>query len=481
MPRPCEHMSDVAGSEAEKSASSIMMTNVPYFIVKESENMRKEQKEKILKLIRTHYQAHNELGEMIREKKIVEGMNLLKLCQESAMKIGSLIENVENVKIIEALEGYCGLIYQIYESLGQIQCSDFQKLYSRLNKIILTIENSIENEIKVRIEAVFLPYKAAMWDSLESVWEAASADDGCDAYVIPIPYYDKNPDGSVREEHYEGHLYPAYVPITRYDEFDFGVHRPDIIFIHNPYDEYNYVTSVHPFFYSANLKKYTDKLIYIPYFILEDISPDNQEVVKSIEHFCTVPGVFNADKVIVQSENMRQIYVETLTKFSGEGSKKKWEEKVLGIGSPKIDKVLNVTKEEFDLPEEWMKMIMKPNKLWKKVIFYNTGIVTLLQNDKILLEKIKNVFRVFKENQNDVTLLWRPHPLIRSTIESMRPGLWEEYKELVEQYRKEGWGIYDDSSDIERAIVISDAYYGDMSSVVWLCTYVKKPVMIQDV
>ena len=50
-----------------------------------------------------------------------------------------------------------------------------------------------KGQIKVWMEAIFLPYKASMWDSLESVWKAADADPECDAYVIPIPYYDKNP------------------------------------------------------------------------------------------------------------------------------------------------------------------------------------------------------------------------------------------------------------------------------------------------
>ena len=82
----------------------------------------------------------------------------------------------------------------------------------------------------------------------------------CDAYVIPIPYFDKNPDGSFREMHYEGDQYPDYVPITKYDEFNFERHHPDTIFIHNPYDDLNLVTSVHPYFFSDKLKKYTWKL-----------------------------------------------------------------------------------------------------------------------------------------------------------------------------------------------------------------------------
>ena len=56
------------------------------------------------------------------------------------------------------------------------------------------------------------------------------------------------------------------MPVVRYEEYDFEKRRPDMIFIHNPYDEYNYVTSVHPFFYSQSLKQFTDLLVYIPYY-----------------------------------------------------------------------------------------------------------------------------------------------------------------------------------------------------------------------
>lgn len=107
-----------------------------------------------------------------------------------------------------------------------------------------------------------------MWDSLESVWKEADADPDCDAYVIPIPYFDKNQDGSFCEEHYEGDQYPKDVPIIHYNEYDLEMRHPDVIYIHNPYDEYNNATSVHPHFYSKNLRNFTDKLIYIPYFIL---------------------------------------------------------------------------------------------------------------------------------------------------------------------------------------------------------------------
>lgn len=97
-----------------------------------------------------------------------------------------------------------------------------------------------------------------------------------------------------------------------------------------------------------------------------------------------------------------------------------------------------------------------------------------------MLDKISRVLSIFKDNREDVTLLWRPHPLTEATLVSMRPGLLEKYNEIVDSYRKEGWGIYDDSPEIDRAIAVSDAYYGDMSSVVWMYKETGKPIMIEN-
>lgn len=98
-----------------------------------------------------------------------------------------------------------------------------------------------------------------------------------------------------------------------------------------------------------------------------------------------------------------------------------------------------------------------------------------------MLDKISDVFRIFKENRNEIALLWRPHPLIEATIHSVRPVLWEDYKRLVDTYKTEGWGIYDDTADLDRAIALCDAYYGDSSSVVQLCQKAGMPIMMQNV
>lgn len=447
--------------------------------------MRKAGKKQAQETAELLEKMHGEIKKALERQNPALAMELLEQCQSGAIALGTAIEaeEGEGFPTVRLLEDYCERLYRLYETIRESAATDTRKRHRELQKSLIQIENSIKNEIPVRREVVFLPYKASMWDSLESVWKAAEEDPDCDAYVIPIPYYDRGPDGSLQAKHYEGELYPDTVPITRYDAYDFQKRQPDMIFIHNPYDECNYVTSVHPFFYSVNLKKFTEQLIYISYFILNEIDPDNKEAVEGMKHFCTLPGVLHADKTIVQSEAMRHIYVDVLTEFTKgtAADRAYWEKRILGLGSPKLDKVTHTKREEIEIPPEWLPIINKEDGSRKKVIFYNTGLSALLQHEEKMLVKMRDVFRIFKENREEVALLWRPHPLIEATLKSMRPELWEAYQEILKQYREEGWGIYDDTADLNRAIALADGYYGDWSSVVPLCKEAGVPVMIEDV
>ncbi len=447
--------------------------------------MRKAKKREAESFIQLLAKAHHQIKKSIESKNIPAALDLLEQCQCGAIELGTMIEQEEGEGFVTVsfLERYCELTYQIHEKLRDEPSADAVRINRDLKRCLIQIENSVKNDIKERIVAVFLPYKASMWDSLESVWRAACKDSDCETYVIPIPYYDKNVDGSFREIHDEADLFPADVPITRYDAFDFGQMHPDLIFIHNPYDNNNYVTSVHPFFYSDHLKQYTDLLVYIPYYILDEISPDSQADIESIKHFITTPAVIHADRVIVQSEDMRNIYINVLTEMTGadEAGRQYWEQKIRGLGSPKVDRILHTRKEDLEVPAAWKRIIQRPDGTRKKIIFYNTSIAALLEHNEQMLVKIQDVLRVFWENREEVALLWRPHPLIESTLTSMRPMLWEQYQKIRDSYIADGWGIYDDSADMNRALALSDAYYGDGSSLLVLYRHLNKRNMMQNV
>lgn len=451
--------------------------------------MRKKQQQEILGILRTLSTAHTTVKNAIEKGNFQEARNMLAECQQAAVAVGTSIEQSEGEghAAVACMEEYCETLYEIYEKTGS-KGFEASKAYKMLHRQLINAENIIKNDTNVRREAAFFPYKASMWDSLESVYLEAKADPQCDAYCVPIPYFDLNPDRSFGEMHYEGGDYPKDIEITDWQTYNFEERMPDEIYIHNAYDDCNLVTSVHPRFYARNLRKYTDKLVYIPYFVLGEIDPDDQAAVDSMKHFIFLPGVICADKVIVQSEKMKQIYVNEYLKaakesgFKGEHIDRKYvEQKISGAGSPKLDRVQRIRKEDLEIPPDWLTVIRKADGTDKKIVFYNTSITALLEHGEKMLEKMSRVFEIFKEHRDDIALLWRPHPLIPSTIRAMRPALWARYSEIVEKYREEGWGIYDDSADIDRAVVISDAYYGDGSSVVQLCREREMPVMIQNI
>lgn len=349
-----------------------------------------------------------------------------------------------------------------------------EMLLSKLVKVKNTLEEQLPSDKKT---IYFLPYKASMWDSLESVWEKASDDGDCDAVVMPIPYCDRNPDGSARAWHWEGEDFPDYVSITNYRNVNLSEIHPDMIYIHNPYDGCNFVTSVAPEYYSDKLKQYTEQLIYIPYFV----SDENGATPEWAERHARMPVYIHADIIVQQSEKMREIYIQALVNLYGENTRHIWEQKVKGWGSPKLDKVRHTKLEDQNVPEEWLQKIEKADGTWKKVIMYGTGLGKMLESEEKLLDKIENVLEYFKGRHDEVMLLWRPHPLIPATLDSMRPELSARYASIVENFKKADWGIFDDSPDLNRSIAICNAYYGDDSSVIQLFQGAEKPVMIEDV
>ena len=369
------------------------------------------------------------------------------------------------------------LINMLEERLGTLQGKEFQEAIETIEGARALLKNYERAKVKPakKKKAYFLPYKASMWDSLWGTWAEKRSDPEYETVVMPIPYYDRAEDFSFAAMHWEGDQFPKEVPITDYRNVNLADIHPDEIYIHNPYDSRNRVTSVAPEYYSNVLKRCTDKLVYIPYFVLNDNASD----LKGNAHFATLPAVISADLVIVQSEKVREMYIEALVEEYGERTRSLWEAKISGAGSSKFDCAEQYQIE--DIPEQWKRLIGIGTDSKKKVIFYNTSVWAFINAERRMLDKIKRVLDVFRSRQDHVVLLWRPHPLLVSTIEAMCPELLSEYKAIVQTFKDEAWGIFDDTADFNRAVAISDAVYGDNSSVATIFQKLKKPVMIQNV
>ncbi len=318
-------------------------------------------------------------------------------------------------------------------------------------KLLNLVRRELEEETEVKTTVVFLPYKASMWDCMESIWQAAVADRRCEVHVVPIPYYDKRGDGSLGQRHLEADQFPDYVPVESYQEYAPAQRQPDIAYIHNPYDGNNYVTTVDPAFYSAALKQHVRTLVYVPYFVSDNSSEGGPGEAAVLLH---------ADILVTQNEADRQLFKRLGSR--GEPA---------ALGSPKIDRVLALDKNKPPMPPEWEAALAG-----KTVFLLITSVADFLTHSGTMIAKLQNLFAFFEANPG-AGLLWRPHPLTKATLASMRPGLLKEYEELEAWFRQQQFCAFDASTDVDRAIALSDAYVGARgSSVAYMYGITGKPV-----
>lgn len=415
--------------------------------------MRRGKKREILQSIHMLKNAHRKL----RAVPCGSGNELLAQCQELAIAVGETIERFDPMSSITIghLEELCELLYKGYVCENR---NEYPLIMKEIGNSLKTIEKSAVEDIENSpYEIVFLPYKASMWDTFDTVYRAAKKDEDCHVTVMPVPYYNMNQKKHQIEIHYEGDLFPPDIPIMDYNVCSLEELCPDVIFIHNPYDQYNYVTRLPESYFSTNLVRITEHLVYIPYFITRGID------VK--EQYCTMPAVQNAWRTFVQSEKVRKCYI----KYGADPSK------IVTMGSPKFDMVIKMHKNPPKMPKDW-----KAACSGRKVFLLNTHLNSIITEAEKMIDKLHNTFSLFKGREG-VALLWRPHPLSIETAKAMNPRMLDRYLKLIEEFKTLDNGIYDDTPDVHRAIAVSDAYIGDWSSMVPLYGITGKPMYITNI
>jgi len=414
--------------------------------VKEKRMYRNEKKT-LLEICSTMREAHEAIVRTVTPE---EKMDILNACQQAAIRIGEALEKEDNDKYgdtVNKLEDYCELIF----SLSSPQNTD-ETVISTINDIADETAEVIKN-IKHRIKIAFFPYKAEMWDSLESFYLAAREDPDCDAFLVPIPYYEFDSEKNDMIMRYDGSRFPAAedpIPFNRFDHTDGSI---DIAYIHYPYDDHNLVTTVHPAYYSKELKKYVDKLIYAPYYVTAGFIEDNHLNFSVYK---------NMDYAVFQSEAAKRCC---------EGHD--YYDKILPFGSSKLDMVINKCKRGVEIPEEWKAVIGN-----KRTLMLNSSIGDMLSSNDAVLDKLEYFFDLIK-NDDRLAVIWRPHPLLESTFRSMRPGMLERYERIKEKFIRDKIGVFDTTPDISDTVAIADGYIGSSgSSVINLFAAAGKPVFI---
>lgn len=350
-------------------------------------------------------------------------------------------EGIQPVKTINKLYVVMEVIDSYYNS--QLKIGD--ELASSLFNEVIHLKQLFLKEIKPKLNIAFLPYKASMWDSMETVYEAAVKDEDCVAHVIPIPYYRLAHEQAI--ETYEGDRFPQNIPIVHFSQYVLEDQQPDIIFVHNIYDGHNTLTRVYEEYFTENLKKHTEMLVYLPYHV--------SSFTNSNDHYAyALDTVKNVDKVVLAGD-----YLKAGALKSGVP-----EEKILVLGSPKLDAMVKALAANTPPPIEWEKTIKD-----KIVFLVNTGCFHFARNPWVSVENLINIFSIPRFVKNSA-VIWRPHPLTEVSIANYNPSLLEFYQYWKKQIIGGENGFYegvifDDSDDYIPALKTADVLISSNGSL----------------
>lgn len=190
----------------------------------------------------------------------------------------------------------------------------------------------------------------------------------------------------------------------------------------------------------------TDKLIYIPYFITGD------SVFVTHRY---LPAYENMDYIVTQCER-------TIASFSSDLPKSKF----LPFGSPIADRVLRLEAEKPPIPEEWKPQLKNGKDFGgDRVVMLNTSISLLMKEKERFLDKIEYLFDLVKEKKG-ITLVWRPHPLLTASAQTMGQEYADRVSRLEEKFLGEKIGVLDKNPDVGVTVALCDAYLGETASSV---------------
>lgn len=136
--------------------------------------------------------------------------------------------------------------------------------------------------------------------------------EGADISVMPIPFYDIDFYHEHIQENYEYEYFPDELPLVRYDETDIEAEAYDEILISFPYDQYNYTEDIDGEYYVSSLRERTGHLTYISPIVTDDSQAASMRDQTAMRHYVMTPGVVLSDTVYVQSEKMKESYIQRL-------------------------------------------------------------------------------------------------------------------------------------------------------------------------
>ena len=424
-------------------------------------------------------QYTNNIISLLNEEKVDDVSELLPEVQQFVVDYATITEQVlggvrENCQRVTAeVQDYCDRLYEVYlflqndPSVADMDTSE--GLSGSAKKLCDVVKNSIIN----RKEILFLTIGSAEWKSFDEEYRRLAKSGEYDIFVVPLPVLFKDIYGriEVTDDELANSInydeYPEEILLDLWQDYDVKLHRPSVIYIQSPYDEENPCLTIPPVFYAKNLRKYTDKLIYMSPFTVSEFGADDYNDVYNMKHYVTAPGVIYSDVVYVQSDNMKHMYVDKLTSFAGEDTRGLWNERI---------KVCIKNDRDKEDIENDSKTVNKD----RKKIMYCIGLNEVAEYGDRICELVRKRMEIFKDNKESIDVDIVLYPGDKDIWNEFDEKHSSEIMELITGYAKEDWcEIADiDHGKYDQQVLKYDAYYGSASPLVPVFSQSKKPVMI---
>lgn len=416
-------------------------------------------------------------------------LDILAQCQGVAIDLGNFIEQMkgeENLSAkacVAALEEYCEKIFNVYNNLSLAlgrEKEDFQKLCAALNQAFVQMKQTVENEIIHKKLVAFLPDNPKRWKEMQALYDYYRQQENTEVCVIPLPLFAKNLYGEIvaGQDEYDKNdkrgEYPADLNIIAWHTVQMQSYEFAAIVIQNPYDAENPYLTVPPAYYAKQLQQYTDCLIYMMPQGVNDFTENDITDIYGLKYSLTVPGAMYADKILIESGAMKELFVNHLTAFAGKDTRAVWNEKIQIIGAFTGTEDLKENREDGVQADRTGQMQTEQ----KKTLLYCIGENEFFENTAAALDKVKERLDVITQYQDSLKAAVCLYPYDIAMWDIVSEQEKENIVRVLKEYQKNKniEFLSENTIDIDRMT----AYYGSPSPLI--CRFVEqhKPAMVSE-
>lgn len=392
--------------------------------------------------------------------------------QNLLVEFGNFVEGVKGAEydLIANVQNLCEEVYNIFTGISNAdnQIAIDKMLEDFTNDFALT-----KRMFEERKSVVLLPFAAKYWHTLEKVCQMYDNRPNVDVYVVPLPYYYKNYDGSFRDIQYDIDEYPANVYVWNYEEFNIEFLHPDEIIISNQYDNENPIYSVPKEWYSERIREFTGQLTWIPWFATDDFCEKDDREYTNLRYYLAMPGVMCADRIWAGSETLQKTYIQYMIEFSGEKYAGLWNDKIRPVEE------LYITGDAKDLQSISSFSTDSSGSLSdaKQLVFFISA-GELAEYEYEMLDKLEAVLKIFDRYKDKINVIWFEDITMKEYLSKCDDKLAQRYADIR---KSSGDNITFENACYEALAQNADAYYGSGSYVANLMRHLGKPVMLMSV